>query len=139
MVLIVVLIKNNYFSPAPSFIHQLEVLFHHFDLERCDEKTFYITVLLKYRMHKVPCDFIYIMDQEVIYGAISINKHYEQARKFIQQHFRHALLYSDELIVAKKFMQTFHFKQSVQAFAKKYPKFILNTPESKNSKLEYLL
>lgn len=74
-----VLIKNNHFSSAPSFIHQLEVLFHHFDLERCDEKPIYITILLKYRLHKVPCDFIYIMDQEEIYGAISINKHYEQA------------------------------------------------------------
>lgn len=134
-----VLIKNNYFSSAPSFIHQLEVLFHHFNLERCDEKTIYITILLKYRLHKVPCDLIYIIDQEEIYGAISINKHYEQARKFIQQHFRHALLYSDELILARNFMQTFHFKRSVQIFAKKYPTFILNTPKSKNSKLEYLL
>jgi len=134
-----VLIKSNYFPSAPSFIHKLEVLFHHFDLERCDEKTIYITILLKYRLHKVPCDFIYIMDQEEIYGAISINKHYEQARKFIQQHFRHALLYSDELILARNFMQTFHFKRSVQIFAKKYPTFIFNTPKSKNSKLEYLL
>ncbi len=116
--------KNNYFSSVPSFIQQLEVAFHNFDIERCDEKTFYITVLLKYRMHKVLCDFIYIIDQEEIYGAISINKHYEHARNFIQQHFRHVLMYSDEIKLAKDFMDTIFFKRNIQLFAKKYPKFV---------------
>ena len=121
MVLIVIVIKDKE-SSVTSFIKQLEVAFHHFDLQRCDEKTLYVTILLKYRGQKVLCDFIYIMNQQDMYGAISINEHYKHARTFIQQHFRHTLLYSDELQLAYKFMKTVYFKQIVQQYANKYPK-----------------
>ncbi|WP_369436390.1 hypothetical protein [Lysinibacillus fusiformis] len=116
--------KDNYFSSVASFIQKLQVDFHHFNLQRCDEKTLYITVLLKYRAQQVLCDFIYIMDQQEVYGAISINEHYANAKKFIQQHFHHTLRYSDELLLAKNFMDTTFFKKSVRQFAKQYPKFI---------------
>lgn len=132
MVLIVVLLNENYLSSAPKFIQQIEVAFHHFDLLRCDEKTFYITVRFKYRAQDVICDFIYLIDQPEVYGAISINKHYANARNFIQQHFRHILCYSDELILAKNFMNTSSFKQCMQKFAKKYPKFIVNKIEHRH-------
>ncbi|MEK5233255.1 hypothetical protein MHB42_16145 [Lysinibacillus sp. FSL K6-0232] len=117
------ILKNNR-MPVSNFIQQVEVVFHHFDVERCDDKTLYIAVLLKYDIHKVLCDFIYIIDQQDIYGAISINKHYENARKFIQQHFQQFLLYSDELLLAKNFMHTHAFKQCLQQFMKKYPTII---------------
>jgi len=118
-------IKRNH-STVSCFIQQLEVAFHHFDLQRCDEKTLYFTIFLKYRGHKVLCDFIYIINHQEMYGAISINEHYKHVRNFIQQHFHHILLYSEELQLAQNFMNTFHFKQSFQQFAKKYPKFIIN-------------
>lgn len=85
------ILKNDNYTSVSSFIHQVEVAFHHFDLERCDEKTLYVTVKLNYGTHKVLCDFIYIIDQQEIYGAISINKHYEKTRVFIQQHFQQFL------------------------------------------------
>ncbi len=118
------ILKNGNYTSVSSFIHQVEVAFHHFDLERCDEKTLYVTVKLKYGTHKVLCDFIYIVDQQEIYGAISINKHYEKTRVFIQQHFQQFLLYSDEMLLAKSFMNTVSFKQCLQQFAKKYPTYI---------------
>lgn len=118
------ILKNGNYTSVSSFIHQVEVAFHHFDLERCDEKTLYVTVKLKYGTHKVLCDFIYIVDQQEIYGAISINKHYEKTRIFIQQHFQQFLLYSDEMTLAKSFMNTVSFKQCLQQFAKKYPTYI---------------
>ncbi|UDK99180.1 hypothetical protein EYB33_19630 [Lysinibacillus sphaericus] len=121
----VVLVKGKY-SPVSNFIEHLEVAFHHFDLQRCDEKTLYVTILLKYRGQKVLCDLIYLINQQEMYGAISINEHYKHARNFIQQHFRHTLLYSDELRLAHNFMHTFPFKQTLQQFAKKYPKYITN-------------
>ncbi|MFJ7668152.1 hypothetical protein ACIQXI_13720 [Lysinibacillus sp. NPDC097195] len=111
-------------SSVSSFIAQLEVAFHHFDLQRCDEKTLFVTVLLKYRGQKVLCDFIYIMNQREMYGAISINEHYKHARTFIQQHFRHTLLYSDELQLARNFMNTLHFKQILHQLENEYPTFI---------------
>lgn len=121
MVLIVVVIKDKDSSVA-SFIEQLEVAFHHFDLQRCDAKTLYVTILLKYRGQKVLCDFIYIMNHQEMYGAISINEHYKHAKAFIQQHFHHSLLYSDELQLAQNFMKTVHFKRIVQQLANQFPK-----------------
>lgn len=118
------ILKNGNYTSVSSFIHQVEVAFHHFDLERCDEKTLYVTVKLKYGTHKVLCDFIYIIDQQEIYGAISINKHYEKTRVFIQQQFQQFLLYSDEMVLAKNFMNTVPFKQCLQQFAKIYPAHI---------------
>ncbi len=124
--LIVFLLKNSNRPSISSFIHQVEVAFHHFDLARCDEKTLYVTVLFKYETYNVICDFIYIIDQQEMYGAISINKHYEKARAFVKQHFQQFLLYSDEMILAKNFMSTVSFKQCLQQFAKRYPSRIVS-------------
>jgi len=106
----VFLLKNNKRPFISSFIHQ-------------DEKTLYVTVLFKYGTHNVICDFIYIIDQQDMYGAISINKHYEKARAFVKQHFQQLLLYSDEMILANNFMNTVSFKYCLQQFVKRYPTF----------------
>lgn len=83
-----------------------------------------MTVLFKYGTHQALCDFIYIINQQEIYGAISINKHYEKVRDFIQQHFQQFLLYSDEMTLAKTFMKTVSFKECLQQFAKRYPTYL---------------
>ncbi|MGN4127355.1 hypothetical protein ACMGD3_20440 [Lysinibacillus sphaericus] len=116
--------NEHYFSSVSSFIHKIEVTFHYFDLQRCDERTFFITVILKYRAHQLLCDFIYILDHPEVYSAISINEHYANAKKFFEQHVHHTLLYSDELLLAQNFMDTSSFKKSIRQFAKKYPKYI---------------
>ncbi len=119
-----VLMNEHYFSSVSSFIHKIEVIFHYFDLQRCDERTIFITVILKYRAHQLLCDFIYILDHPEVYSAISINEHYAYAKKFFEQHVHHTLLYSDELLLAQNFMDTSSFKKSIRQFAKKYPKYI---------------
>lgn len=130
MVLIVFILKNSNRTAISSFIHQIEVAFHQFDLDRCDEKTLYVTVLFKYGTHQALCDFIYIIDQQEIYGAISINKHYEKVRDFIQQHFQQFLLYSDEMTLAKTFMKTVSFKKCLQQFARRYPTYTSSKSQS---------
>ncbi|MFJ7735065.1 hypothetical protein ACIQ2D_01885 [Lysinibacillus sp. NPDC097287] len=120
------LIKDLYNSHAPAFFQQLEVSYHSFNLNRCDEKTFYISVELCYKAKKVLCDLIYIIDHPDKYGAISINKHYLPAKHFIEQHFHHSLMYSDEIQLAYNFAKTNSYHQNIQQFAKKYPKYMRN-------------
>lgn len=119
-----VLIKERYSSTLPEFLHLLEISYHSFDLDRCDERTFYISVELKHKANKVICDFIYILDQSEMYGAISINERYHQTKHFIQQQFNHSLMYSDEMMLAHRFSKSAFFKQRIEQFAKEYPKFI---------------
>lgn len=121
-----VLIQERYSSNLPEFFHLIEISYHSFDLERCDEKTFYISVELKHKAHKVVCDLIYILNQSEMYGAISINEHYHQTKHFIQQQFNHTLMYSDEMMLAHRFSKSTFFKQHIEQFAKKYPKFIMS-------------
>ena len=119
-----VLIQERYSSTLPEFFHLLEISYHSFNLDRCDERTFYISVELKHKANKVVCDFIYILDQSEMYGAVSINERYPQTKHFIQQQFNHSLIYSDEMMLAQRFSKSAFFKQRIEQFAKKYPKFI---------------
>lgn len=121
-----VLTQDLYSSNLPKFFHLLEVSYHSFNLNRCDEKTFYISVELKYKANKVLCDFIYILDKPEMYGAISINEHYKQAVHFIKQQFNHSLMYADELKLAHRFSKSPFFKRNIEQFASKYPKFMMN-------------
>lgn len=107
-----VLMKKHYLSSVSSFTHKIKVTFHYFDLQYCDERTFFITVILKYQTHQVLCDFIYILDHPEVYGAISINEHYANAKKFFEQHVHQTLLYSDELLLAQNFIDTHSFKKT---------------------------
>lgn len=121
-----VLIQERYSSNSPKFIHLLEISYHSFNLDRCDEKTFYISVELKHKENTVLCDFIYILDQPKMYGAISINERYKQTKLFIQQQFNHSLMYSDEMSLAYSFSNSTFFKQHIEQFSKKYPKYVTN-------------
>ena len=128
-----VLIQERYSSNLPKYFHLLEISYHSFNLDRCDEKTFYISVELKHKANKVLCDFIYILDQSEMYGAISINDRYKQTKLFIQQQFNHSLIYSDEMSLAYSISNSTFFKQHIEQFAKKYPKFV--TSKAKRSYL----
>lgn len=121
-----VLIQEHYSLKSPQFFQLLEVSYHSFNLNRCDEKTFYISVELKYKNNKVLCDFIYILDQPEMYGAISINERYKQAELFIKQQFNQSLMYSHEVRLAHHFSKSTFFKRHLEQFAKKYPKFVTN-------------
>ncbi|MFJ7952233.1 hypothetical protein ACIQZG_11985 [Lysinibacillus sp. NPDC096418] len=121
-----VLLQERYSTNLPEFFHLLDVSYHSFNLERCDEKTFYISVELKYKANKVLCDFIYILDKPDMYGAISINEHYKQAVHFIKQQFNHSLKYTDELRLAHRFSKSTFFQRSFKQFASKYPRFMAN-------------
>lgn len=120
------LFKKKHTSPVPNSLQQLGISYHSFELNRCDKKTFYITVELYFKGQKALCDLIYIVDQPDMRGAISINKHYNQAQLFIKRHFNHHLMYSDEMKLAKDFSKTSFFKQSMKQFARKYPEFAKN-------------
>lgn len=121
-----VLKQERYFTNLPEFFHLLEVSYHSFNLNRCDEKTFYISVELKYKTNKVLCDFIYILDKPEMYGAISINEHYKQAALFMKQQFNHSLKYADEMRLTHRFSKSTFFKRNIEQFASKYPKFMTN-------------
>ena len=120
------MIKDLYTSPAPAFFQHLEVAYHSFNLDRCDEKTFYISVVLHYKEKNVKCDLIFIVDHPERYGAISINKHYFTAKRFIEQNFQHSLMYSDEIQLARNFSKTSSYKQNIHKFSEKYPKYMTN-------------
>ncbi|KOS69328.1 hypothetical protein AEA09_12665 [Lysinibacillus contaminans] len=121
------LFKKKPTSLVPNALQHLGISFHSFELNRCDKKTFYITVELYFNGQKVLCDLIYIVDQPEMCGAISINTHYHPVQRFIKQHFNHHLMYSDEMKLAKNFSQTSFFKQSMKQFAEKYPEFAKNS------------
>lgn len=120
------LLKKQQTTHAPALLQHLGISYHSFDVNRCDEKTLYITVELHYNTQKVVCDLIYLVDRPDMYGAISINEHYPQAKHFIKKNFNHTLMYSDETKLAQSISQTTFFKQSLQQFAKTYPKFTTN-------------
>lgn len=108
----------------PKILQAIDMQIHNFDLERCDERTFYLTILLNYEKHQVICDLIYLIDKEELYGAISLNHLYEQAQQFFSRHFNYALLYKDEIRIAQSFSQTQEFLTCLKTYAKKYPKYV---------------
>ena len=107
-----------------SFFHHLDLQICDFLLNRCDERTFYVTICMQFKGHKATCDLIYLIDKEDLYGAISLNSKYDEARKFISQVFDYELLYGDELFIAESIRNTPTFKQYLKIYADKYPKYI---------------
>ena len=98
--------------------------FPKFDLNRCDERTFYIKIELKYDQYHTVCDLIYLIDKEELYGAISLNELYSNAQKFFLTCFDYELLYTDEMQIAKIVSQTAEFQKYLKAYSVKYPKFV---------------
>lgn len=108
-------------------ISDIVIRFPKFDLNRCDERTFYIKIELKYEQYHTVCDLIYLIDKEELYGAISLNELYGNVQKFFLKCFDYNLLYTDEMQIAKIVSQTAEFQKYLKAYSEKYPKFVQPT------------
>lgn len=108
-------------------LSNIVIHFPKFDLNRCDERTFYIQIELKYEQYHTVCDLIYLIDKEELYGAISLNELYGNAQKFFLTCFDYELLYTDEMQIAKIVSQTVDFQKCLKAYSEKYPKFVQPT------------
>lgn len=94
---------------------------YEFDLNRCDKRTFYVTINLEKDGDNALCDLIFLIDKQELFGAISLNSKYDEARKFFKTHFDHDLLYSDELYIANQIKNSPEFSQHLNTYALKYP------------------
>lgn len=117
-------LKPQLGTPAFTKItEQIGITFYEFDLTRCDERTFYITISLEYKNLKEICDLIFLVDKEELYGAISLNNRYENAQNFFLKHFNYPMLYTDELFIASLTSSTKKFKECFKLYAQQYPKY----------------
>lgn len=105
-----------------TIVNQLFINIHKFDLNRCDERTFYITINVSYANHSTTCDLIFLVDRDELFGAISLNNLYENVQRFFSQHFNYQLLYTDEMHIAKLATKHPHFSDSIRLYTQKFPK-----------------
>ena len=105
-----------------NIVDQLSININKFDLNRCDERTFYITINLSYANHSATCDLIFLIDRDELFGAISLNNFYENVQRFFSQHFNYHLLYTDEMYIAKLVTKQPHFSESIRKYSQKFPK-----------------
>lgn len=105
-----------------TIVNQLSIGIHKFDLNRCDERTFYITINVSYANNSTICDLIFLIDRDELFGAISLNDLYENVQRFFSQHFNYQLLYTDEMQLAK--LATAHpsFSESIRIYSQKFSK-----------------
>ncbi len=108
--------------PFESILNEVVLSFHNFDLARCDERTFYISISIASKQQKVIGDLIFLTDKQDLYGAISLNEKYDEVRAFFKKLFDYDLLYSDELAIAHAVRKFPQFKKSLQQYAVQYPK-----------------
>lgn len=107
-----------------DILKNIRIDFHEFSIQKCDERTFYITISILNGKEKEICDLIFLLDRPNVLGAISLNEKYDKIRHFFKKQFNHELSYSDEQRIAKLAMTTNHFKQCLQQFSSCYPKHI---------------
>ena len=108
-----------------SILNQLTISIHKFDLNRCDERTFYITINVQYADHSTTCDLIFLIDRDELFGAISLNNLYENVLRFFMHHFNYNLLYTDEMHIAKIATKHQKFIHSIHSYSQKYPKHLI--------------
>lgn len=103
-----------------NILKQLSIHVFKFDLSRCDERTFYITITVQYSNHSTTCDLIFLIDREELFGAISLNHLYENVQHFFAKHFNYQLLYTDEIQLAQ--LVTCHpkFIESMRQYKQTY-------------------
>lgn len=109
-----------------SIRENISIGVYKFYLNRCDERTFYITIHLQYANHFALCDLIFLIDRAEPFGAISLNHLYIDIQRFFEEHFNYQLLYSDEMQIAHIISAHPKFHESVQQYARKFPKYKLN-------------
>lgn len=113
-------------SKFEKIAEEVDVRIHGYPKEKCDERTFYITVSLHYNNDSQICDLIYLVDRHEFTAAFSLNNQYQKVRTFFLKHFRHNLLYVDEMYVAKRVSETKEFQTYFNEFSKMYPKYVEN-------------
>ncbi|WP_274308078.1 hypothetical protein [Solibacillus daqui] len=105
-----------------DIVNQLSIGIHTFDINRCDERTFYITINVTYANNSTTCDLIFLIDRDELFGAISLNDLYENVQHFFSQHFNYQLLYTDEMQIAKLATKHPSFSESIRKYSQKFPK-----------------
>ncbi|MFF5995313.1 hypothetical protein AAGS61_11210 [Lysinibacillus sp. KU-BSD001] len=110
--------------PFTEILKHIDLRFFEFNMNRCDERTLYVSISISSKQGNAICDLIYLIDKNDLYGAISLNEKYDTVRNFFKTHFNYDLLYSDEQIIAKMICQTKEFKHCLERFAKLYPKHV---------------
>lgn len=116
---------NFQLKPATCFatiLPHLSLGVHNFDLARCDERTFYISIEVKYAQDRTVCDLIFLIDRDELFGAISLNHLYENVQNFFLKHFNYKMLYTDEMQIARIITSHPQLSKYVQAYSQKYPK-----------------
>ena len=115
------LIRKKTLLQFTNILEQLSIQVHKFDLSRCDERTFYITIAVQYANHSTICDLIFLIDRDDLVGAISLNNLYRNVQQFFAQHFNYQLLYHDEMQLAQLVMTNDKFSESMRLYKQNYP------------------
>ena len=110
--------------PFATILKEADIKFFEFNMNRCDERTLYISISISTKRDRVVCDLIYLIDKSDLYGAISLNDKYDHARHFFKKNFGYDLLYSDEQAIAKLISETPKFKHCLKQYASVYPKYV---------------
>lgn len=110
--------------PFATILKDTDIKFFEFNMNRCDERTLYISISISTKRDRVVCDLIYLIDKSDLYGAISLNDKYDHARNFFKNNFGYDLLYSDEQAIAKLINETPKFKHCLKQYASVYPKYV---------------
>lgn len=110
--------------PFAAILKDTNITFFEFNMNRCDERTLYISISISTKRDRVVCDLIYLIDKSDLYGAISLNDKYDHARNFFKNNFGYDLLYSDEQTIAKLIIETPKFKHCLKQYASVYPKYV---------------
>ena len=110
--------------PFAAILSDTDIKFFEFNMNRCDERTLYISISISTNRDRVVCDLIYLIDKSDLYGAISLNDKYDHARNFFKKNFDYDLLYSDEQAIAKLISETSKFKHCLKQYASVYPKYV---------------
>ena len=110
--------------PFAAILSDTDIKFFEFNMNRCDERTLYVSISISNNRDQAICDLIYLIDKKDLYGAISLNDKYDNARNFFKNHFGYDLLYSDEQAIAKIISKTSKFKHCLKQYASVYPKYV---------------
>ncbi|AWE08693.1 hypothetical protein DCE79_15510 [Lysinibacillus sp. 2017] len=106
-----------------NILNRLSINVQNFDLSRCDERTFYITIAVQHVNHSTTCDLIFLIDRDELFGAISLNNLYENVQNFFVKHFNYSLLYIDEMQIAQRASENKKFTECMRTYMQKYPKY----------------
>lgn len=108
-------------SNFTSILTNLSISICKFDLNRCDECTFFIPVRFWYENHFVFGELIYLLDREDFFSALSLNNSYANVQHFFKIHFNYALLHTDEMQIARLVATNPKFHEYIQQYKIKFP------------------